>query len=78
MPFGGEITVSNSGVHWQISGQADKLRVVTPCWEILKNDEAPQALEAPEIQFALLRNAAWTSGHPLTCTITDARVEISF
>lgn len=78
MAYGGRIVVSGIEGRWQITGQADKLRIDTALWEILANPAANPPITPALVQFPLAAETLITRGYRLKTTLTQKDVTLEF
>lgn len=79
LPWGGQVTIREDGGRWQLSAEADKLRVVEPLWSRLAAGKPPEAPLGPaEVQFALLPQEARAQRLRLEVVIGAAALSMTF
>ena len=77
-PWGGKIQVTRSGTTWNIFGQAERIKIEEPFWELLINDKKEADVTASNVHFALLQPAAKQVGCRVTTNISENTLSISF
>jgi len=78
MPFGGEVTIENTGESWTISGSADKLNLNNDLWKNLPTGRFANSVKPAQVQFALLPETATALGRRVAAETTSTRVTIRF
>ncbi|WP_299827648.1 histidine phosphotransferase family protein [uncultured Roseobacter sp.] len=78
MPYGGRIEVSNDDSSWLLHGQADKLNIDEPLWNILATRDAPADLRPAQVQFALLPIIAGDASRRIVTEMSDTQVKLRF
>lgn len=78
MPYGGRIEISNDDSSWLLHGQADKLNIDEPLWNILATREAPSDLRPAQVQFALLPIIAGDANRRIVTEMSDTQVKLRF
>lgn len=78
MPFGGEVTINQSGENWTVTGSADKLNVETDLWKNLPKGRFANKVTPAQVQFALLPETATSIGRRVSAETTSTRVVIRF
>ncbi|WP_299783266.1 histidine phosphotransferase family protein [uncultured Roseobacter sp.] len=78
MPYGGRIEVSNDDSNWLLHGQADKLNIDEPLWNILATRDAPADLRPAQVQFALLPIIAGDASRRIVTEMSDTQVKLRF
>nr|WP_116132602.1 histidine phosphotransferase family protein [Tropicimonas sp. IMCC34043] len=77
VPFGGQIRVGRSGVHWQVEATSEKLRIEDEVWNWL--GAGPRAELTPaRVHFALLPEAVENLGRRLDVQRTEGGIVIGF
>ena len=77
-PWGGKIQVTRSGTTWNIFGQAERIKIEEPFWELLINDKKEADVTASNVHFALIQPAAKQVGCRVTTNISENTLSISF
>ncbi|MEE4186864.1 MAG: histidine phosphotransferase family protein [Roseobacter sp.] len=78
MPYGGRIEISQQDGNWLLHGQADKLNIDAPLWEILTTSQAPADLRPAQVQFALLPLIAADMGRSVFTEYSETTVKLRF
>lgn len=79
LPWGGQVTIGEERGRWQLSAEADKLRVVEPLWSGLTAGKPPDAPLGPaEVQFALLPQELKAQRRRLEVVISAASITLAF
>ena len=77
-PWGGKIQVTRTGTTWNIFGQAERIKIEEPFWELLINDQQEADVTASNVHFALIQPAAKQVGCRVTTNISENTLSISF
>ena len=77
-PWGGKIQVTRTGTTWNIFGQAERIKIEEPFWELLINDQKEADVTASNVHFALIQPAAKQVGCRVTTNISENTLSISF
>lgn len=78
MPYGGRIEVSQEDNSWLLHGEADKLNIDEPLWNILATKDAPQDLRPAQVQFALLPILVDDAGRRMVTEMSETQVKLRF
>lgn len=78
MAYGGRIVIEASDGRWQITGQADRLKVNTALWEVLVNPSAPAEISPAVVQFPLVAEEIQRRGLRLKTTLGEAEIKLEF
>lgn len=78
MPYGGRIEISNDDSSWLLHGQADKLNIDEPLWNILATREAPSDLRPAQVQFAVLPIIGGDANRRIVTEMSDTQVKLRF
>ena len=78
MPWGGVLSIGHEGVQWQLSGQANRLRLEPALWDGLPNGKPPTHPSPAEVHFALVPQILTETGRRLTLHAEDELLKISF
>ncbi len=78
MAYGGRIVVSGHDGRWQISGQADKLKIDTALWEVLANPQANPPITPALVQFPLVAEELANRGYRLKTTLNQRDILLEF
>jgi histidine phosphotransferase ChpT len=78
MAYGGRISVTGHDGRWQITGQADKLRIDTALWEILADPTANPPITPALVQFPLVAEELQTRGFRLKTTLNQRDILLEF
>lgn len=78
MPYGGEIRVAQRVSGWEITGEADRMKIDTRLWELLVNDDAETEMLPADVHFALVSRAAEAARAHLDTEVRADRVRIAF
>lgn len=78
MAYGGRLIVNSQDGRWQISGQAEKLRIDTALWEVLANPNANPPITPALVQFPLAAEELLTRGFRLKTTLNQRDILLEF
>jgi histidine phosphotransferase ChpT len=78
MAYGGRLIVNSQDGRWQISGQAEKLRIDTALWELLANPNANPPITPALVQFPLAAEELLTRGFRLKTTLNQRDILLEF
>ena len=78
LPWGGRVRVTRSGDTWNVFGQADRMKIEDPLWELLANPRASVEVSASNVHFALTHPAAQQLGRRVTANISENSISVSF
>lgn len=78
MPYGGRIEISQNDKSWLLHGQADKLNIDEPLWNVLATKDAPQDLRPAQVQFALLPLVAGDGGRRIVTEMSETQIKLRF
>ena len=78
MAYGGRILVNGTDGRWQITGQADKLKIDTTLWEVLANPGANPPITPALVQFPLVAEELSTRGYRLKTTLNQTDIQLEF
>ena len=78
MPFGGEVTITNNGDSWTVTGAADKLNLDGDLWKNLPLGRFANKVTPAQVQFALLPEAAASMGRRVAAETTSTRIVLRF
>jgi len=78
MPWGGQITVSNTGNNWAISGTSDRIKVDDALWDSLSTPEPTRDISAAEVQFLLLPTLLHDANLRLSLDIGETGITARF
>ena len=78
LPWGGEITVTQTAGKWSIIGAADRLKLDTDLWDILLGRSDADVPNSASVHFALVPDVARRMGRPLRTDLGEATIEVSF
>ncbi|MFY2826603.1 histidine phosphotransferase family protein [Ruegeria sp. MALMAid1280] len=78
MPFGGEVTIANTGETWTVTGSADKLNLDNDLWKSLPLGRFANKVTPAQVQFALLPETAASMGRRVAAETTSTRIVIRF
>lgn len=78
MAYGGRITVRHADGRWQISGQADKLKINTELWEVLANPTAAPEITPALVQFPLVADEVQRRGYRLRAALQPTEILLEF
>lgn len=78
MPFGGDAEVTHDGMDWQVTGTADRLKIVGDHWNLLVDPTAETEVSAAHVQFLLVSDAARRAGRRVSTDLSDHRIRIAF
>ena len=75
IPYGGQITVSNTDARWEIRADAERMNLDAGLWSKLQNDTGTAQASPSEVQFLLLPRHLAEMGRQ--CEVTTARSKIT-
>ncbi len=78
MAYGGRIGVRAADGRWLISGQAAKLKINTPLWEVLVDPTAPAEITPAVVQFPLVAEEIQRRGLRLKTTLGETEIQLEF
>ncbi|MEM9343917.1 MAG: histidine phosphotransferase family protein [Pseudomonadota bacterium] len=78
MPYGGQIRVAQKIAGWEITGEAERMKIDTRLWELLVNDDAETEMIPADVHFALVSRAAEAARAHLDTEVREDRVRIAF
>ncbi len=78
MFHGGEIQITHDGTAWEVTGEADRLRIDPELWDGLIAPRRRAAVDAARVQFALLPEVLEDLGRPLALKTTEHRITARF
>jgi histidine phosphotransferase ChpT len=78
MAYGGRVVVTGHDGRWQISGQAEKLKIDTALWEVLANPTANPPITPALVQFPLAAEELLTRGFRLKTTLNQRDIQLEF
>jgi histidine phosphotransferase ChpT len=78
MAYGGRVVINSQDGRWQISGQAEKLRIDTALWEVLANPNANPPITPALVQFPLAAEELLTRGFRLKTTLNQRDIQLEF
>ena len=78
LAFGGRITVVAGATGWTLTGQAPRMKVDADLWRLLSNRNAPPAITAAQVHFALVPEALRRHQRALTIAITETEISLTF
>ena len=78
MAYGGRVVINSQDGRWQISGQAEKLRIDTALWEVLANPNANPPITPALVQFPLAAEELLTRGFRLKTTLNQRDILLEF
>ncbi len=76
MPYGGRIEIEQDGEQIVLCGHADKLKIDTTLWDMIKGDPREEKLHAAQVQFCLLPQIAADELHTITTAIKETCITI--
>jgi histidine phosphotransferase ChpT len=78
LAYGGRITIRAEEGRWQITGQASKLKINTPLWEVLVNPAAATEITPAVVQFPLVAEEIGRRGLRLKTTLGEGDIQLEF
>ncbi len=78
MPWGGRLTIRESGGDWALAGEAERMRIDPPLWQVLEDPAQEAELDAARVQFALAPLAARALSRRLAVEHGEASARVSF
>ena len=78
LPYGGEITVSATGLAWSMTARAAKTKVDPDLWGQLSASSADNFLGAAQVHFALARDALRHQGRQPKLDFNPTEIRIAF
>jgi histidine phosphotransferase ChpT len=76
--YGGRIAVTCADDRWQITGQADKLKINADLWEVLANPLATPEITPALVQFPLVADEVLRRGYRLRTTLGPTEIALEF
>ncbi len=78
LPWGGKITVTRTSGAWNLFGQADRLKIDEPLWDLIANPHTEVEVNAANVHFALINPTAQSCGKSVRVTINGSSISVSF
>ena len=78
MPWGGQIGVVCDGNHWQIRGEANKLKIEPDLWAMLSTPQPDTDVPPAQVHFALVAPELARQGRTASVTIADHSISVEF
>ncbi|MEM8801123.1 MAG: histidine phosphotransferase family protein [Pseudomonadota bacterium] len=78
MPWGGKISVTQTGKTWNVYGTADRLKVDDLLWDLLVNPSTEVEVNAANVHFALAPPTAQSYGKSIRTAINGKSISVSF
>jgi histidine phosphotransferase ChpT len=78
MPWGGQVSLVQTGPDWIVTGRAPRLKVDPPLWASLTEPTADFAITPALVHFAILPDEARTQSRRLTVQIADTEIRMAF
>ncbi|VDC30062.1 histidine phosphotransferase family protein [Pseudogemmobacter humi] len=78
MAYGGQIRVEETASGWEILGEATRLRVEAPLWDMLAGQEARDPVLAAQVQFALVAAELRQHQRRLVTEIGETGIRLSW
>lgn len=78
MAYGGRIRISAGDGRWLILGQASKLKINMPLWEVLVDPAAPAEITPAVVQFPLVAEEIQRRGLRLKTTLGENEIQLEF
>ena len=78
MPWGGRIDVGNDGKHWQIRGQADKLKLDAELWNLLTARRGDIDVPPAQVHFALIAPELERQNRTAGVTLSEHSISVEF
>ncbi|UWQ13031.1 histidine phosphotransferase [Aliiroseovarius sp. M344] len=78
MPWGGHIQVTRDETHWQIRGEAEKLKVDPDLWGLLSEPQPGIDVPPAQVHFALIAPELGRQGRAAAVTIADHSISVEF
>ncbi|MCI2393663.1 histidine phosphotransferase family protein [Aliiroseovarius sediminis] len=78
MPWGGHVQVRRDGEHWQIRGEAEKLKIDPALWALLSDPQAGHDVPPAQVHFALIAPELARQGREIGVTIAERSISVEF
>lgn len=78
MPWGGKISVTQTGKTWNVFGTAERLKVDEPLWDLIADPATDVDVNAANVHFALTNPTAQSYGKTLCVAVNGTSVSVSF
>lgn len=78
LPWGGNVRVTRTSEKWNIFGNADRLKIVEPLWNVIANPRTDVEINASSVHFALIHDTANHFGKHVTTNISENSISVSF
>lgn len=78
MPYGGTITVRQTGDHWRVTAQGSRFKVDPSLWGSLTSPASGKEVTPAHVHFALLPDAAERIGRRIETETGETLMTISF
>ena len=78
MPYGGTVTVEQSGDRWTLHCDGEKLNIDSSIWELLVSTDIEKDISPAEVHFALVPDAARRAERVLQADLRDDEITLDF
>ena len=78
LPYGGTINVKQGQDGWQLHCNAEKMNIDPSIWELLVSNDIEKDISPAEVHFALVPDAAKSSGCSLQTDLRDNAATLTF
>ncbi|WP_432450020.1 histidine phosphotransferase family protein [Aliiroseovarius marinus] len=78
MPWGGHIRVSCDDGHWQVLGEADKLKIDHDLWSLISTPDGSTDVPPAQVHFALMAPELARQGRIAGVTLADHSINVEF
>lgn len=78
MPWGGRIHVRREGDHWQISGEAEKMKIDPVLWDMLTTPHDTADVPPAQVHFALIAPELARQNRSAGVTISEHSISVEF
>lgn len=78
LPYGGRITVTESGGRWTLQAQAERLRIDTTLWAVLADPTAAPEITPAQVQFPLAAAEITRAARRLTADLGQTSIRLTF
>ena len=78
LPWGGKVTVTKNGSSWSVFGNADRVKIDQPLWDMVADPYADTEITASNVHFALLFPTAQSCGLTVRAAINPSSISVSF
>ncbi len=78
MPYGGRVTIEQSGESWSLLAEAPRMKIDPALWEVLTERHAPPEIAAGQVHFALVPEALARQSKRLVAELKDGMIRLAF